>query len=148
MLIDATLYIAQDIKAASDMVAEVTERLHNLTPGDGIVVPAAVAVELGIVLDKRFDQGFRPRPFGSVVNEFPYLGNIYLDSLVDGAKVVEVIDDFKGLVHGFDVKGEVVGLENGSRLEPLGDTCLALAGTLGVFTLGDVSKSALGKGVL
>lgn len=54
VLVDAALEIAQDELAACDVVAEVTEGLHDLSPRLRVVAPSGVAVELLIVLDEGF----------------------------------------------------------------------------------------------
>ena len=56
MLVDATLEVAEDIETAGCVVAEVAEGLHHLSPRRGLVIPAGVAVELLIILDKRLDE--------------------------------------------------------------------------------------------
>ena len=52
-LVDAALEVAEDELAARHVVAEVAERLHDLSPRSRVVVPPGVAVELLVVLDER-----------------------------------------------------------------------------------------------
>ena len=102
------------------------ESLHDLSPGLGIVAPSAVAIELLIVLNEGFTENTLPRPFSGSGVESPNGGYVDLDVFADYVELVEHVDDLEGFIDSFDIEGEVVGLEDGTSLEPLDDACLAL----------------------
>ena len=68
-----------------------------------------------------------PCPLPGVLIKLPHGGDVNLDRFFYDPKLIESIDDLQGLVDGFDVKGEVVGLEDCAGLEPFDNTRLVLA---------------------
>lgn len=130
------------------MVAKVAEGLHYFAPRLGFVGPARVAVELLVVLDEGLNQHTLPRPLPGIVIKRPYSGHVDLDGLVNDVEFVESVDNLEGLIDSFDVEGEVVGLEDGARLEKLGNACLAAARAGSVGSLGYPPERAFGKGAV
>ena len=82
LLINAALEIAEKVVSEGAVVAEVTQCLHDLGPVVAIVAPTRVAVELLVVLDERFRQGFGASRHGSTRAtscKRPDLGNVDFD---------------------------------------------------------------------
>lgn len=147
-LVDAALEVAENVKSAGDVVAEVTECLHDLSPYPGVVDPTAVAVELLVIVDKRLREHFVVTPLAAIVNKCPYLWYVDFDSLVHDAQLVEHVDHLQRLVDGLDVEGKIVVGEDCARLKPLGNARLPGALALSVGSFGHPAESSLCKGIL
>ena len=81
-LIDATLEVAENVVSARNVVAKVTKGLHNLSPGNRVIAPSTVAVELLIVLDKRLTEYFLPTPLGVALCKAHTSGTLILISML------------------------------------------------------------------
>lgn len=120
----ATLQVAQQELAASDVVRKVAQGLHSLTPRvPGIWNPARVAVELLEVENKGLNQGLAP-----VAPVLPYLGSTHQNAAIHYVCGMPVVNDVLGSVDNIQLFLEVMVLKHGAALKFLGDACLASPG--------------------
>lgn len=145
--VDAPLEITQDKLAAGDVIAKVTQSLHDFSPGHGDVAPSSVAVEFFIVLDKWLNQYFLAGPITCFPGKHPNLGNIDFDGLGHCSQSVEMVDELEGFVHGLDIECEEIIGKHGTSFEPLKYAFAAFTRPISIRPTGDQAKRALRKGV-
>lgn len=127
----AALQVTQQELAASDVIREMAQGLHRITPRvPGVRDPAGVAVELLEVHYKGLHEGLAP-----VAAVLPYLRAAHDDAAVDDVGGVPVVDDVLGPVDDVQLLLEVVVLEDGAGLELLGDARLTRPGAGDVAAL-------------
>lgn len=137
----AALQVAQQELAAGNVIREVAQGLHGITPRvPRVGHPARVAVELLEVEDEGLDEGLAP-----VAPVLPDLGAAHEDVAVDDVCRVPVVDDALGPVDDVELLLEVVVLERGAGLELLGHARLPGPGARDVSALPHILEGPSGE---